>query len=124
MSKTNNKPMSFKIDKTYSNSAYKLHIEHGHRFDSFNWKGNKDQAIGQEISEYINQMQEMDPAFKNAEYTPNQEFVKYLSCLKKNKNTPKKILDIINGMKWKAAKGSWRNSKFGSGVDLVAYWFR
>ena len=122
--KPNNKLMSIKIDKTYSNPTYKLHIEHGHRFDSFNWKGNKDKAVGQEIAEYINKMQELDPAFKNGEYTPNQEFVKHLVCLKKNKKTTKKILDIINKMESVAMKTSLKNSFCGAVGDGINYILR
>jgi UDP-2,3-diacylglucosamine pyrophosphatase LpxH len=120
-SKPNNEPMSFKIDLAYSNSQYKLRIEHGHRFDSFNWKGDDDQAIGQEIAEYINQMQESDPAFENSEYTPNQQFVKHLICLKNNENTPEKVLDLIDGMESVAIWSNLENSVWGSMVDFFKY---
>lgn len=122
--KPSDKPISFKIDKTYSNSAYKLHIEHGHRFDSYNWKGKMDKAVGQDIAEYINRMQELDPVFQNGEYTPNQEFVKHLVCLKKNKNTPKKILDIIDKMESVAMKTSLKNSFWGAIGDGIDYLLR
>jgi UDP-2,3-diacylglucosamine pyrophosphatase LpxH len=114
-------PMSFNIDTTYTNGQYKLHIEHGHEFDSFNWKGDEDRAIGQKIAEKINQMQEANPAFRNIEYTPNQEFVKYLICLKENEKTPKKILDIIGEFESVAMWANIENSKLGALWDGLKY---
>jgi UDP-2,3-diacylglucosamine pyrophosphatase LpxH len=122
--KTGDSPISFNFDKTYSNSAYKLHIEHGHRFDSYNWKEKNDKAVGQDIAEYINRMQELDPVFQNGEYTPNQEFVKHLVCLKKNKKTPKKVLDIIDKMESIAMKTSLKNSFWGAIGDGIDYLLR
>ena len=96
----NNDPMNFIMEEEFTeNRYYNLHVEHGHRHDVVNWKGNTDSCAGQKIAEHINRMQEMDPAFRNIEFTPNAETAKYLHCLRRNHNTTQNLLDEIETLK-------------------------
>ena len=96
-------PMSFVMERYYRNSQYRLLVEHGHQYDPINWKGDDDAAGGQAIAEQINHMQESDPAFENIEYTPNQEAVKHLACLKGHPNSTQKVRDLIGELEGAAA---------------------
>jgi UDP-2,3-diacylglucosamine pyrophosphatase LpxH len=117
----NSDPMSFAMARRYTNSAYQLLVEHGHQYDSFNRREGNAPAIGQSIAEFINHMQEADPAFSGIEFTPNQETVKHLACLKGNPNSPQRVRDLIDEMQNVAISMALSDSFWGAVADGLRY---
>jgi len=92
--------MSFAFNKQYTNSRYKLFVEHGHQHDTTNLKDeNGEPSGGQLIAQQINHMQEIDPEFGKIENTPNQETAKYLNCLNQRDDTPQNVKNEIEKLK-------------------------
>ncbi len=83
------------IITSFSHVKYDLWVEHGHKNDTTNSRGkDKKPSKGQEVTEFINKMQEDSPKFRHLDAPPYDDAARYVKCLYETNNLTNKEKEL------------------------------